>query len=148
MAMAECPESNVDIDANLPHVHGVAVALVDIDGRVLLAQRPQGKSMAGLWEFPGGKINDGELAESALIRELKEELGIDVGVGCLMPFSFASHTYGDFHLFMPLYICRNWQGSVTGLEGQALKWVWPKDLRKYDMPPADVPLVAQLIDYL
>jgi 8-oxo-dGTP diphosphatase len=147
-AMSDCPQSNVDLEARLPIVHVAAVALVDIDGRVLLAQRPRGKSMAGLWEFPGGKLHDGELPEAALIRELKEELGVDVGVGCLMPFCFGSHTYDDFHLFMPLYICRNWDGTVRGLEGQALKWVWPKDLRNYPMPPADLPLVAMLIDYL
>ncbi len=132
----------------LPVVLVVAVALIDIDGRVLIAQRPEGKPMAGLWEFPGGKVQDGEAPEAALIRELDEELGIDVTENCLAPFSFASHAYDDFHLLMPLYICRVWQGQVTPREGQALKWVRPMRLRDYPMPPADVPLIAMLRDFL
>ena len=126
----------------------VAVALVDADGRVLLAQRPEGKSMAGLWEFPGGKVQSGETPESALIRELREELGIDVAESCLAPFTFASHRYERFHLLMPLYVCRRWQGTVTPREGQALTWVRPTRLEQYPMPPADKPLVAMLRDLL
>ncbi len=125
-----------------------AVALVDVDGRVLIAQRPPGKAMAGLWEFPGGKVKPGETPEVALIRELKEELGIDVAASCLAPFTFASHSYPDFHLLMPLYVCRKWQGIVQALEGQALAWVRPARLADYDMPPADKPLVAMLRDLL
>jgi len=125
-----------------------AVALVDADGRVLLAQRPQGKPMAGLWEFPGGKVKPGETPETALIRELREELGIDVTASCLAPFTFASHAYPEFHLLMPLYVCRKWQGTVRGLEGQALAWVRPNRLVEYDMPPADKPLIAMLRDLL
>lgn len=125
-----------------------ACALIDPDGRVLLAQRPAGKSMAGLWEFPGGKVEAGERPEEALIRELKEELAIDVTEACLAPFVFASHDYDDFHLLMPLYVCRKWEGLVRPLEGQALKWVFAKDLRSYPMPPADLPLIAHLRDLL
>lgn len=125
-----------------------AVALVDADDRVLLAQRPEGKSMAGLWEFPGGKVDSGETPEAALIRELKEELGIDVADNCLAPFTFASHTYDDFHLLMPLYVCRVWEGMVTPMEGQALKWVRVDRLVDYPMPPADKPLIAMLRDLL
>lgn len=125
-----------------------AVALIDPDGRVLLAQRPEGKSMAGLWEFPGGKIEPGETPEAALIRELHEELGIDTWKSCLAPLTFASHTYEDFHLLMPLFACRKWQGSVQSREGQALKWVRPRDLRDYPMPPADIPLIAVLRDWI
>ncbi len=125
-----------------------AVALVDVDGRVLLAQRPEGKSMAGLWEFPGGKIGPGETPEACLIRELKEELGIDVTASCLGPFTFASHAYQDFHLLMPLYLCRVWEGIVTGREGQALKWLRPADMDRTPMPPADLTLVAMLRDFL
>ena len=132
----------------LPVVLVVAVALVDTDGRVLLAQRPAGKSMAGLWEFPGGKVQAGETPEAALIRELKEELGIDVKEACLAPFAFASHSYDDFHLLMPLYLCRRWDGIAAGREGQQLNWVRPRDMSKYSMPPADVPLVSQLRDLL
>ncbi|HVO17129.1 MAG TPA: bifunctional GNAT family N-acetyltransferase/(deoxy)nucleoside triphosphate pyrophosphohydrolase [Alphaproteobacteria bacterium] len=132
----------------LPIVPVAAVALIDADGRVLLAQRPPGKSMAGLWEFPGGKIHDGETPEAALIRELKEELGIDVTESCLGPFTFASHRYGTFHLLMPLFLCRVWRGQVRPLEGQVLKWVRPADMAGYAMPPADVPLVAMLRDFL
>lgn len=125
-----------------------AVALVDADGRVLIAQRPEGKSMAGLWEFPGGKIKDGETPEAALVRELEEELGIDTKTSCLAPFTFASHLYEDFHLLMPLYLCRVWQGIPQAREGQTLKWVRPARLGDYPMPPADVPLVAMLRDFL
>ena len=121
-----------------------ACALVDADNRVLLAQRPEGKSMAGLWEFPGGKIEAGERPEQSLIRELKEELGITVNEACLAPLTFASHAYADFHLLMALYICRKWEGRVTATEGQRLAWVRPNKLRDYDMPPADVPLIPHL----
>lgn len=125
-----------------------ACALVDIDGRVLVAKRPQGKPMAGLWEFPGGKVEEGERPEESLIRELNEELGIDVTEACLAPLTFASHAYEDFHLVMPLYVCRRWSGSVRALEGQELAWVAPVRLSGYPMPPADVPLIAQLRDLL
>jgi 8-oxo-dGTP diphosphatase len=125
-----------------------ACALIDADGRVLLAQRPEGKPMAGLWEFPGGKIEDGELPEQSLIRELYEELGITVSEACLAPLTFASHSYPDFHLLMPLYVCRRWQGTVAAKEGQQLAWVKPNRLRDYKMPPADVPLVAHLMALL
>jgi 8-oxo-dGTP diphosphatase len=124
----------------------VACALVDADRRVLIAQRPEGKALAGLWEFPGGKLEPGERPELALIRELKEELSIDVKEACLAPLTFASHAYPDFHLLMPLYICRRWEGMVTAREGQALKWVMPNKLRDYPMPPADEPLIPMLID--
>ena len=123
-----------------------AVALIDTDGRVLLAQRPEGKSMAGLWEFPGGKVEAGESPEATLIRELDEELGIEVKAACLAPLTFASHRYEDFHLLMPLYVCRRWTGNVRGREGQALKWVRPQRLREFPMPPADEPLIPHLID--
>ena len=122
----------------------VACALVDVDKRVLLAQRPSGKAMAGLWEFPGGKIEPDERPEDTLIRELKEELGIVVDVACLAPLTFASHAYPDFHLLMPLYVCRRWQGTVTALEGQNIAWVRPNRLRDYPMPPADEPLISHL----
>jgi len=125
-----------------------ACALVDADGRVLIARRPKGKSMAGLWEFPGGKVEDGERPEASLIRELKEELAIDVTESCLAPLTFASHAYEDFHLLMPLYVCRRWEGAVTACEGQELKWVKPNRLAGFPMPPADVPLIAQLRDLL
>ncbi len=125
-----------------------ACALVDPDGRVLISKRPQGKSMAGLWEFPGGKVEDGELPEDALIRELREELGIDVTEACLAPLTFASHAYETFHLLMPLFVCRRWNGIATPLEGQELAWVRPAKLRSYDMPPADEPLIAHLLDAL
>jgi 8-oxo-dGTP diphosphatase len=131
-----------------PVVLVVAVALVDVDGRVLLAQRPPGKSLAGLWEFPGGKVHEGESPEYALVRELREELGIDTAASCLAPFTFASHAYDDFHLLMPLYVCRVWQGTPIPLEGQALAWVRPNAMGKYPMPPADKPLVAMLRDLL
>lgn len=125
-----------------------AVALIDPDGRVLLAQRPEGKSMAGLWEFPGGKVEDGETPEDALIRELHEELGIDTRASCLAPLAFASHAYADFHLLMPLFVCRRWEGVPQSREGQALKWVRAADLRNYPMPPADIPLIPILRDWL
>ena len=125
-----------------------AVALIDTDGRVLMAKRPEGKSLAGLWEFPGGKVEEGERPETALIRELKEELGIDVTESCLAPLTFASHTYENFHLLMPLYVCRRWKGIAQGMEGQELKWLYAKDLRDLPMPPADVPLIAHLEDLL
>jgi 8-oxo-dGTP diphosphatase len=125
-----------------------ACALIDAEGRVLLARRPEGKPMAGLWEFPGGKVHEGETPEAALIRELKEELAIDVAASCLAPFTFASHRYEDFHLLMPLYVCRVWEGEVRPLEGQQIAWVRPLKLRDYPMPPADKPLVAQLRDLL
>lgn len=125
-----------------------AVALIDPDGRVLLAQRPAGKSMAGLWEFPGGKVEPGETPEACLIRELAEELGISTWQSCLAPLTFASHGYERFHLLMPLFVCRKWEGIVTGREGQALAWVRPARLSDYPMPPADVPLVAMLRDWL
>jgi 8-oxo-dGTP diphosphatase len=126
----------------------VAVALVDSDGRVLLAERPAGKPLAGLWEFPGGKVSPGETPEAALVRELAEELGIAVDPKCLAPFTFASHSYADFHLLMPLYVCRVWQGIARPMEGQTLAWVRAADLTNYPMPAADIPLVAQLRDLL
>lgn len=125
-----------------------AVALIDVDGRVLLAQRPEGKSMAGLWEFPGGKVEAHETPEAALIRELHEELGIDTWASCLAPLSFASHAYPDFHLLMPVFACRKWQGVPHPREGQVLKWVRAADLRTYPMPPADLPLIPILRDWL
>jgi 8-oxo-dGTP diphosphatase len=121
-----------------------ACALIDADGRVLIAQRPLGKSMAGLWEFPGGKVEPGERPEQCLIRELKEELGIIVREECLAPLTFASHSYPDFHLLMPLYVCRRWEGIVTAQEQQGLKWVRPGELKNYPMPPADEPLISHL----
>ena len=125
-----------------------AVALVDADDRVLLARRPAGKPMAGLWEFPGGKLHEGETPEAALIRELREELAIDTVESCLAPIAFASHTYDDFHLLMPLFVCRVWHGTPQPREGQELAWVRPRDMNKYPMPPADTPLVAMLRDVL
>ena len=135
-------------EAARPIVLVAAVALIDADGRVLLAERPAGKHLAGLWEFPGGKVQPAETPEAALIRELAEELGIDVEASCLGPFTFASHTYPDFHLLMPLYVCRKWSGIVTAREGQRLAWVRPARLADYPMPPADKPLVAMLRDLL
>ena len=126
----------------------VACALVDADKRVLLAQRPAGKSLAGLWEFPGGKVEPGERPEVTLIRELKEEIGISVSEACLAPLTFASHTYSDFHLLMPLYICRRWEGLAVAREGQTLAWVRVNKLRDYPMPPADLPLLPHLEDLL
>ena len=125
-----------------------AVALIDRYGRILLAQRPEGKSMAGLWEFPGGKIEEGETPEAALVRELEEELGIKTWNSCLAPLTFASYSYDSFHLLMPLFACRKWEGTPIAQEGQTLKWVLPKDLRDYPMPPADVPLIPILRDWL
>ena len=125
-----------------------ACALIDVDGRILLAQRPAGKPMAGLWEFPGGKVESGERPEDSLIRELKEELGIVVREACLAPLTFASHAYPEFHLLMPLYVCRRWDGTVTPREGQHLAWVRPNRLREYPMPPADEPLIAHLMSLL
>jgi 8-oxo-dGTP diphosphatase len=126
----------------------VAAALIDPDGRVLITQRPEGKQLAGLWEFPGGKVDSGERPETALIRELAEELGIEVEESCLAPLTFASHTYENFHLLMPLYVCWRWHGMVRAGEAQALKWVKPQNLRDYPMPPADAPLIPALVDLL
>ena len=126
----------------------IACALVDPDGRVLMAQRPAGKNLAGLWEFPGGKMEAGERPEDTLIRELREELGIEVKEPCLAPFSFASHSYADFHLLMPLYICRRWEGMPQALEHQAIKWLMPKDMAQLPLTPADIPLVPMLRDLL
>jgi 8-oxo-dGTP diphosphatase len=125
-----------------------ACALVDIDRRILIAQRPEGKSMAGLWEFPGGKVEEGETPEATLVRELGEELGIETKEACLAPLTFASHAYDDFHLLMPLYVCRRWTGMAEAREGQALKWVRAVELRSYPMPAADLPLIAPLVDHL
>ena len=132
----------------VPLVLVAACALVDTDTRVLIAQRPTGRPMAGLWEFPGGKVEAGERPETTLIRELREELGIIVEEQCLAPLTFASHSYPDFHLLMPLYVCRRWQGTATALEGQKLAWVRPNRLRDYPMPPADEPLIAHLMTLL
>jgi len=126
----------------------VACALVDVDGRVLICKRPQGKSLAGLWEFPGGKVEAGETPEAALIREMDEELGVTITQSCLAPFVFASHTYETFHLMMPLYLCRRWSGVVVAKEHEALAWVKPNALSDYEMPPADAPLIAYLRDFL
>ncbi|WP_375454158.1 (deoxy)nucleoside triphosphate pyrophosphohydrolase [uncultured Methylobacterium sp.] len=126
----------------------VAVALIDPDGRVLVSERPAGKPLAGLWEFPGGKVEPGERPEATLIRELAEEIDVRVAEPCLAPLTFASHAYPDFHLLMPLYVCRRWSGTPRGLEGQALRWVRPRDLRDLAMPPADAPLIPCLIDLL
>ena len=126
----------------------VACALVDVDGRVLICKRPQGKSLAGLWEFPGGKVEAGETPESALIREMDEELGITITQSCLAPFVFASHTYETFHLLMPLFACRRWQGTPVGREGQRITWVRAHSLKDYPMPPADIPLIPILRDWL
>lgn len=134
--------------AGRPVVLVAAVALIDADGRVLLTQRPAGKALAGLWEFPGGKMAAGETPEATLVRELKEELGIDTEESCLAPFTFASHAYDDFHLLMPLYVCRVWKGTPRPREGQRLAWAYPYELRGYSMPPADVPLIAMLRDFL
>jgi len=131
-----------------PMILVAAVALVDADGRVLLSRRPQGKSMAGLWEFPGGKVKRGETPEVALLRELREELGIDTSDDCLAPLTFASYPYNDFHLLMPVFICRSWQGTPTPCEGQMLAWVRPSSLSDYAMPPADLPVAEMLRDFL
>jgi 8-oxo-dGTP diphosphatase len=140
--------SSPEVEGTRPVLLVAAVALVDADGRVLLAERPAGKHLAGTWEFPGGKVQTGETPEMALIRELDEELGIDVVASCLAPFTFASHSYPDFHLLMPLYVCRKWSGIVTAREGQRLAWVRPARFDEYPMPPADKPLVAMLRDLL
>ena len=147
MIAATAPADAVEA-RGLPILLVVACELVDADGRVLIAQRPKGKELEGLWEFPGGKIDPGERPEDALIRELKEELGVTVKPACLAPLTFASHSYDGFHLLMPLYVCRRWEGFAQPLDGQALKWVWPKDLRNYPMPPADAPLIPHLVDLL
>ena len=136
------------VPAGKPMVLVAACALIDSDGRVLLARRPEGKKMAGLWEFPGGKLDPGETPEAALVRELHEELGIDVAESCLAPFAFASHAYAHFHLLMPLYLCRRWKGTPTGREGQELAWVRPQRLAEYEMPAADKPLIPLLRDFL
>ena len=133
---------------SLPLLLVTACALVDTDGRVLLSQRPEGKALAGLWEFPGGKVDPGETPEHALVRELEEELGIETKIACLAPLTFASHTYETFHLLMPLYVCRRFWGTPMPREGQKLKWVRPRDMRNYPMPPADEPLIAHLMDLL
>lgn len=126
----------------------VAAALIDQDNRILITQRPDGKHLAGLWEFPGGKVEHGERPEQSLIRELKEEIGVEVEEDCIAPLTFASHAYPDFHLLMPLYVCRKWKGIAVGRETQKLKWIFPKELRNYPLPPADVPLIPQIIDLL
>ena len=144
MNCAEALENPKPAAPDLPIVFVVAAALVDRDGRVLIAQRPEGKAMAGLWEFPGGKVEEGELPEFALMRELEEELGIETRPCCFFPVGFASHSYDNFHLMMPLFACRTWKGSVETKEHQALKWVRPQDLHDYPMPEADIPLVAAL----
>lgn len=136
------------VGQNVKLVLVAACALIDADGRVLIAQRPEGRSMAGLWEFPGGKVEHGERPEEALIRELREELGIAVKEACLAPLTFASHTYEDFQLLMPLYVCRRWEGIVTPLEGQQLAWKQPAKLKDYPMPPADLPLISHLMALL
>lgn len=133
---------------DLPTLLVSAVAMVDHDNRILLQQRPKGKHLEGMWEFPGGKVDAGESPETALVRELKEELGVDITESCLAPFTFASHSYDEFHLLMPLYLCRVWKGFVQPLEGQILKWVKVNDMRDLPMPPADEPLVAMLRDFL
>jgi 8-oxo-dGTP diphosphatase len=136
------------VTANRPLVLVSAAALIDKDGRILLAERPKGKAMAGLWEFPGGKIGPHETPEAALVRELKEELGIETSVGCLWPLAFASHAYEDFHLLMPLFACRLWGGDPTPREGQRLAWATKKELRNFEMPPADKPLIEALQELL
>ena len=136
------------IEADRSIILVAAAALLDRNDRVLISRRPQGKPMAGLWEFPGGKVDDGETPEAALIRELYEELGIHVSEGCLTPLTFASHGYDEFHLLMPLYVCQKWDGTVTPCEGQQLKWVHPVSLGDYDMPPADKPLITVVQDLL
>ena len=143
-----CLHAEVPIRQGLPTLLVAAAALVDVDGRVLVAQRPEGKAMAGLWEFPGGKVHQDETPEAALIRELKEELDIDVTASCLAPIAFASHSYEAFHLLMPVFACRVWRGTIRGREGQALRWLRPARLGDLAMPPADLPLVALLRDLL
>ncbi|HEX6959588.1 MAG TPA: (deoxy)nucleoside triphosphate pyrophosphohydrolase [Ferrovibrio sp.] len=143
-----CPGDGAALLASKPVVLVVAVALIDADGRVLLTQRPPGKKLAGMWEFPGGKVEANETPEAALLRELHEELHLDISAACLAPFAFASHAYEDFHLLMPLYVCRRWAGQPQPREGQAMKWVRPSKMRELEMPPADIPLVAMLHDLL
>jgi len=143
-----CPGDAEALVAPKPVVLVVAVALVDADGRVLLTQRPEGKALAGMWEFPGGKVEPGETPEAALLRELREELGLDISAACLAPFAFASHAYESFHLLMPLFVCRRWAGQPEAREGQAMKWVRPARMGDVPMPPADLPLVAMLHDLL
>jgi 8-oxo-dGTP diphosphatase len=146
--IAPNPGTQTSAVTGRPLVVVVACALIDADGRVLIARRPPEKQMGGLWEFPGGKVLDDELPEEALIRELHEELGINVIQACLAPLTFASYSYENFHLLMPLYVCRRWNETVTAKEGQELKWVRPRDLRQYPLVPADVPLIPYLIDML
>ncbi len=141
-------EGRLEEARDVPVLLVVAVALIDADGRILIAKRPEGKKLAGLWEFPGGKVDPGETPERALIRELQEELGVDTRASCLAPIGFASHAYETFHLLMPLYVCRVWQGTPQPKEGQELAWVRPARLGDYPMPPADIPLVAQLRDWV
>ena len=142
------PDTQQDDKLNRSLVLVVAAALIDVDNRVLIAKRPEGKSLAGLWEFPGGKVDDGETPEHALRRELKEELSIDVCETCLAPFTFASHTYDTFHLLMPLYLCRNWEGEISPCEGQEVTWTRANRLATFPMPPADAPLIPMLRDLL
>ena len=143
-----CPGDASALLAPKPVVLVVAVALVDADGRVLLTQRPPGKKLAGMWEFPGGKVEPNETPEAALLREMREELDLDISAACLAPYTFASHAYDDFHLLMPLYVCRRWAGQPVPREGQAMKWVRPVKMGELEMPPADRPLVAMLMDLL
>lgn len=143
-----CPGDAAALLAPKPVVLVVAAALVDLDGRVLLTQRPPGKKLAGMWEFPGGKVEPNETPEAALVRELHEELHLDISAACLAPFAFASHAYDDFHLLMPLYVCRRWAGQPQPREGQAMRWMRPIKMRELEMPPADLPLVAMLRDLL
>jgi 8-oxo-dGTP diphosphatase len=143
-----CWSAGEEPRAGLPLLTVVAVALLDADNRILLTQRPEGKPMAGLWEFPGGKVHGGETPEAALIRELHEELGIDIRASCVAPLTFASYSYEKFHLLMPLYVCRQWRGKLTAKENQNMAWVRASALRDYPMPPADVPLIAVLQDWL
>ncbi|MCF8473511.1 MAG: (deoxy)nucleoside triphosphate pyrophosphohydrolase [Emcibacter sp.] len=143
-----CPDAPGRPQGPLKVILVSAVIMVDIDGRILLAERPKGKSMAGLWEFPGGKVEENETPERALIRELNEELNINVTEACLAPFVFASHSYDDFHLLMPTFLCRRWDGILIPQEGQNLKWVKIQDLEHYPMPPADIPLIAMIRDFL
>lgn len=143
-----CFETGQDLPPPAKIVLVAAAVLVDRDGRILLAQRPEGKAMAGLWEFPGGKIEQGETAEDALVRELHEELGIDTRTSCLAPLTFASHRYGDVHMLMPVFVCRVWKGAVTAKEKQNFAWAYARDLRKYAMPPADIPLIPVLEELL
>lgn len=143
-----CWSAGADPRPDLPILTVVAVALLDADNRILLTQRPEGKPLAGLWEFPGGKVHAGETPEAALIRELQEELGVDIRASCLAPLTFASHSYEKFHLLMPLYVCRQWRGRLTAREGQKMAWVRAQNLRDYPMPPADIPLIPILQDWL